>query len=122
MEFTIRGRIVPYVRMTQRSKWTDPRAVAYLDSQKSIRWQLQQQMVEHAWEMLPTQTSLGIEMDFDIGKQMHKCDWDNMVKAVQDAAQGIVFANDCWIDEAHMYRRLIDHLVEDVAILTVTTL
>lgn len=30
------GCFQPYTRMTQRSKWADPRAKAYLDSQEAL--------------------------------------------------------------------------------------
>ena len=122
MTFTIRGHIVPYVRMTQRSKWADPRARNYLDSQAAIRRQLTSQLIEQAQEMLPGQTPLMVNIDFDIGKQMHTTDCDNLIKAVIDAAQEVVYPNDCWIDEIHVTRRQIDNLIEDIAALSVIVL
>jgi Holliday junction resolvase RusA-like endonuclease len=122
MEFTIRGRIVPYVRMTQRSKWTDPRARLYLDSQAAIRWQLTSQMLTNAWHRLPEREPLVVTVAFDIGKRMHTTDCDNMAKAVIDAAQGVVYANDAWIDELHVYRQQLDNLTEDTTRMRVEVL
>jgi Holliday junction resolvase RusA-like endonuclease len=119
MEFTILGRIVPYVRMTQRSKWADPRARLYLDSQAAIRWQLTSQMLENSWTMLPQREPLVATITFCIGKRMHTTDADNICKAVIDAAQGVVYSNDCWIDELHVYRMQLDNLTEDEATLRV---
>ena len=85
MKFTIIGKIIPYVRMTQRSKYADDRARRYLQSQRSIGWQLKQQM-----------RYAGAEMRAPSG--LHRWDLDNGIKAVLDAAQGIVFADDRWID------------------------
>ena len=42
----LEGPIVPYVRMTQRSKHADPRARRYLASQQALKIQLRQQMTE----------------------------------------------------------------------------
>jgi hypothetical protein len=122
MEFRITGRIIPYVRMTQRSKHVDPDAIAYLASQDAIRWQLKQQMIDHGWEMLPESTPLLMRLHFDIGHAMHKYDRGNIEKAVEDAAQGIVFKNDAWIDDSWTVREQIDNLPEDITTLMVTVL
>ena len=105
--FTIEGRIVPYVRMTRRGKYTDPRAGEYLESQRAIRWQFKQQMSERGLAMLPPQTPLAVSIIVET-KRGHTFDTDNAAKAVLDAAQGIVFGNDLWIDWLHVERRKHD--------------
>lgn len=93
----IRGSIIPYVRMTQRSKWVDPRAQAYLASKAAIQYQLKNQMVLENLDPLPDRTPLEVSLSFQ-RPAMHKCDLDNLLKAVLDACQGIVFKDDRWVD------------------------
>jgi len=103
-EFTIEGYIVPYVRMTRRGKYVQPRAIRYLDSQDAIRWQLRAQMQEKGWSMLPGQTPLRMVATVERKSGMHKSDADNLLKALADAAQGVVFPNDLWIDSIQLSR------------------
>ena len=96
MKFIIHGRFIPYVRMTQRSKWVDPRAQRYLASKDRLAWEYRLQMNGAGlFERTPLRVSIDITM---IGG-LHRCDLDNQQKALVDAAQGIVFGNDCWVDE-----------------------
>jgi Holliday junction resolvase RusA-like endonuclease len=95
LNFTIDGQIVPYVRMTRRGKFVRPRAKRYLASKDRIGWQLKVQMQNCA--MLPERTSLRAILSFELPAP-HRCDIDNQIKAVLDAAQGIVYRDDRWID------------------------
>jgi len=122
MEFRITGRIIPYVRMTQRSKFTDPDAIAYLASQEAIRWQLKQQMAEHGWEMLPKGVPLFVSVLFAVTSRLHGDDLDNKKKAVLDAMQSLVYKNDCWVDGGDENRELVRGLREDVTTLVVRPL
>jgi Holliday junction resolvase RusA-like endonuclease len=99
MQFSISGKIKPYVRMTQRGKFVKPQAKEYLNSKSSIAWQLKAQMVKRNWEMLPKQTPLQVALFITQPKALHRADLDNIIKAVLDAAQGIVYPNDCWVDD-----------------------
>ena len=105
MRFIILGRVHPYTRMTQRGKWTSARAKAYLASQESISWQIKDQMIQNDWAMLPAQQPLAIKLSFVIPRSLHRCDLSNLAKAVEDAAQGVAFQNDCWIDRLEARRR-----------------
>jgi len=96
--FIIHGRIKPYTRMTQRSKWRDPQALEYLSSQDAIRVQLRQQMVKNDWEMLPERTPLILSAGFFFPSGWHRADCSNRLKAIEDAANGIVWKDDRWID------------------------
>lgn len=98
MKFTIAGKIKPYVRMTQRGKWVKDEAQEYLSSKSSIGLQLRRQMAECELEMLPAQTPLYVKLFIEQPNNLHRSDLDNLIKAVLDAAQGIIFHNDCWID------------------------
>lgn len=95
-EFVLPGRFKPYVRMTQRSKWVDPQAVEYLASKEHLQWQLQVQMREHGGELIPRRIPLGVLIF--ISPALHNMDLDNQEKALLDAAQGIVFEDDRWVD------------------------
>lgn len=104
MKFIITGRIKPYVRMTQRGKWFRPEAQEYLASQADVALQLRCQMVHAGWDMLPVKTPLAVSIQFQIPNDYHHMDLDNLIKAVQDAANGIVYADDRWIDSIQATR------------------
>ena len=94
--FRLLGRIKPFVRMTQRGKWVDPQAQEYLDSKARLGWQMLKQMQENEWELIPRGIPLGVAVV--IRPARHNQDLDNLVKALMDAAQGIVFEDDRWVD------------------------
>ena len=97
MRFVINGPITPYTRTTQRQKFVDKRYKRYRASQDHIRLQLQAAMQREGWEMLPERTPLWVRVWFWPAK--HNCDLDNLVKAVLDAAQRVVFKDDRWVDQ-----------------------
>lgn len=107
MTFTLTGKIKPYVRMTRRGKWVSDDAQEYLASQAAIAHQLKQQMNARGWEMLPAKTPLAVELSIATDK-VHISDLDNTLKAVLDAANKIVFADDCWIDRVKVWRYKAD--------------
>jgi len=97
-EYTFRllGRIKPYVRMTQRGKWVDAQAKEYLASKQHLAWQMPEQMQDNEWELVARGVPLGAVMV--IQPALHNCDLDNLAKAILDAARGIVFEHDRWVD------------------------
>ena len=95
------GPIVPYTRMTQRSKWTDS-AQRYLASQQALALQMRAQMAEHGWTMYPARLPLRLRVVF--GWTVHTHDLSNLLKAVEDAANKIVWADDRWIDSITVER------------------
>lgn len=114
--FTITGTIVPYVRMTQRGKFVKPEAQRYLASKDAIGHQFKQQMTANNWEILP-RTPLWVWIKQEVLAGLHRFDADNALKALMDAAQGIVFHNDCWVDEIMYSRSLGDKNMATVTIL-----
>ncbi len=98
----LEGPIVPYVRMTQRSKHADPRARRYLASQQALKIQLRQQMTEKDEHEPLTRESLEVFLAF--WWVNHRQDLDNLVKAILDAASGIVWADDRWVDHIEASR------------------
>jgi Holliday junction resolvase RusA-like endonuclease len=98
LTFRVTGRVKPYVRMTRRGKFTDPQAQEYLASKAAIGYQLKEQMAAADLKMLPAQTPLAVDISVYYKSRMHAHDLDNIIKALLDAMQGIVYQNDCWID------------------------
>ena len=103
--FTIKGKIKPYVRMTQRGKWSNPQAQEYLANQDDIRWQLARQGRP---ALLPAKTPLNVSLVFTFPGGWHNADLDNQIKAVLDAAKGIVWQDDRWIDSLYGARKAGD--------------
>jgi len=104
--FEVEGRFLPYVRMTQRGKWVKARAREYLASQDALSWELRRQMVENGWERIPKGVPLEVEVWIEQTERLHTKDFDNELKAVVDAAEGVVYENDRWIDRCFIDRRI----------------
>lgn len=119
MRFILTGRIKPYVRTTRRGKWVNPQAIEYGECIVAMGLQLKAQMARNGWHMLPPRTPLKMHATFMLSDRLHCQDVDNQFKALADCAQGIVFANDLWLDEISAARCLGD---EDVTILEVDVL
>ena len=101
------GPVVPYTRMTQGSLWTD-RSRRYLASQAALRLQMQSQMAANGWTMYPARVPLSLRVVF--GWCVHTHDLSNLVKAVEDAANKVLWADDRWIDEITATREAWDNL------------
>lgn len=93
--YEILGPIVPYVRMTQRGKYVRRNAQRYLASKASIGWQLKQQRPL----LLDGKVSVRVECRYRA-----RGDLDNILKALLDAANGILWTDDKQIDEASITR------------------
>ena len=91
--FDIRGAIVPYVRMTQRGKFINQRAIAYLNNQAGLRTQFAQQMTGEPFDKTPL--AVVIEL---WERHLHTHDLDNTEKALLDAMRGVVFVDDRYVD------------------------
>jgi len=91
--------------MTQRSKFTDPQAKEYLACKLAVGMQFKHQMHGHDLEMLPGQTPLSVTITIWEGGGFHNKDLDNQIKSLLDAAQGIVFPDDRWVDRIIAERR-----------------
>lgn len=98
MNFMIYGPFKPYTRMTQRSKYRDPQAQEYLNSQENIGWQYKQQMQERNYNSISQGTPFNVHIVIYMPTNLHCQDLDNQAKALVDAAKGIVFPNDLWMD------------------------
>ena len=106
MRYTLVGPIKPYVHRTHRGKYSD-RADAYHASQNVIRWQLKQQMRDAGVDIIPKGVPLRLRIDVTVPSSMgHRCDCTNLQKGIEDAAQGVVFENDCWVDDIRTTRSI----------------
>lgn len=104
LNFTYNRKIIPYVRMTQRGKYVKEDAIKYLASKENLAWFLKEELKGSA--TIPDKTPFEIRIMY-FAPNVFQFDIDNIVKAVLDAAQGIVFKNDCWcqcIGRAVKYR------------------
>lgn len=106
--FRVDGFIVPYVRMTRRGKYVDPRAQLYLSSKDAVTYQIQNQMALADMDMFKHKTPLFASVNFTLERALHKSDLDNQLKAVFDAMNKVVYTDDCWIDGFTVLRELGD--------------
>jgi len=104
MDFRVDTCFKPYVRMTQKGKWVKPEAQAYLSSQHEIAHAFKAIMALNEWTMIPRGTSLDVTVIIHHGHGFNNRDLDNEVKAIMDAAQGVVFEDDRWIDHLDAWR------------------
>lgn len=105
-QFIVTGKIMPAVRMTYKGKFVNVRAQEYIASQTAIGLQIKYQMARQGWDMLPPKTPLKLEVTATVPERLYTFDVDNIGKAVQDALQGIVLKNDCWIVETRFTKTL----------------
>lgn len=105
MTFEIVGRVVPMVRMTQRSKWKDPQAKRYLAWKETFGWELKVIMLQQGWEMIPYPVPLHLDIGYSLPvKRTTHFDLSNLIKAIEDAAQHIVFENDNSVESITAWR------------------
>lgn len=101
--------IKPYVRMTKRGKWVKPQAKEYLASKSNLQWKIKEQMQEHGYHMMPEQEPLyASAIVYVHTSQGHRADLDNILKAILDACNGIVYPDDRWIDSININREIGD--------------
>lgn len=96
--------VPPAVRMTQKSIFMDERAQAYLAWKESAGLVFANSMAQMGLEMAPARTPLQVHVYIGMPKLDHRCDADNQLKAILDAANKIVFKDDSWVDISHVER------------------
>jgi len=106
MYFKLETCFKPYVRMTRGGKWVRPEAQEYLSSQRNLANEFKRQMAEQGRTMVPRGVPIAIiSLAIHHVHGFNNRDLDNEVKAVLDAAQGVVFEDDRWIDEISAWRQ-----------------
>ena len=91
LRFEIPGPIVPYVRVGQE-RWTK-RARDYFASKDNIGLAIKLQMLASGAQPIPDRTAFSLKATFTL-PGLYKCDTDNLLKAVLDALQGVVYRDD----------------------------
>lgn len=98
LEFTVPGRPVPAVRMTQRSKWADPRAQKYLAYKDTVGWAAKAAGCRQQFE-----GPVCVEIDLFLhGGQFG--DVDNYAKSILDGLNRVAWDDDRQVVELHVYR------------------
>lgn len=100
------GDIYPYTRTTMRQKFVDEAYAKYTASQCAIRQIVREMMADNDLSPMPDGTPLRLGIIFTVKRRLHKRDLSNMVKAVEDALQGVLFGNDAWIDAIYAERAI----------------
>lgn len=103
-EFVIEHKVHPYTRTTQAMKFVDPRYHRYRYSQDDLRRYFANIMAVNDWPIMDRKP-IQVAMVIHLRTVDHRVDLDNQVKAVLDAAQGIVFPFDGWVDAIYARRR-----------------
>lgn len=90
--FSVSGRAIPAVRMTQRSKYT-PRAQRYLKYKNQVAWK-----ARASYKGKPTSGDVGINLNIYLhgGNQG---DVDNYFKSISDSLNKIVYVDDRQVKE-----------------------
>jgi Holliday junction resolvase RusA-like endonuclease len=87
--------------MTQGALWRDD-AQRYLASQTELKTLLQGSMAANGWEMYLRKVPLQLRVAF--GWAVHTHDLSNLLKALEDAGNKIVWQDDRWIDRIDTWR------------------
>ena len=101
--------ILPYVRMTQRTKFY-PVASRYLKNHTDLRLRMIPELErQHRSPLLnglymPDDFPFQLVMLVNFMSDKHNCDLDNLVKSVLDASAGLIFKNDRFCDGVYARR------------------
>jgi len=101
LDIDIYAEVVPYVRMTQRGKWVKPDAIRYMNSQREVK--ILMSYAKHNRDdyedwIVPEKCQFSVVVAFYV-KQAHRCDLDNLCKAILDAGQGVLYKDDRYADK-----------------------
>ena len=113
---TVNIKPMSAIRMTQRGKWVNTSAIRYLNYKRDVGYQLKEQCLK------PLEGAVRLDMTFympmpDSWSRKRKSahaglpvtakngDIDNLCKGLMDAANGIVYADDCQVTDVTMRKR-----------------
>lgn len=100
IDIDIYNEVVPYVRMTQRGKYVKPNAIRYLQAQNDLKnlFMLAKRNIGCFDYCVPEKVPFCVRLEFYTSKA-HHCDLDNLVKAILDAGQHILYKDDRYCDQ-----------------------
>lgn len=87
--FTVPGKPVPAVRMTQRSKWSNPQAKRYLAYKEQVGWLAKDAGIRQREG--PVLVTIDVFLKNRMGR---RGDIDNLAKAITDGLNGIAYQDD----------------------------
>lgn len=90
--FSVPGRAVPAVRMTQRSKYSKP-AKRYLKYKNQVAW-----TARSLYKGTPTESDVGVNLNIYL-KGGNQGDIDNYFKSITDSLNKIIYLDDRQVKE-----------------------
>lgn len=82
---------IPQPRMTQRGKYVKENAINYLKWKEEVGWEVKLRFKNQS----PWTELLKMSGKFYLTLRMYnQCDLSNLIKAIEDALQGIIYLND----------------------------
>lgn len=127
----------PYVRMTQRSMFVNKYAKLYLSSKANLRELLAfelkdkarfksvkkvkvggQRVEVNSTYVIPVKTAFTVEASvvYPKGKLKRKQDLDNILKALLDAGNELIYEDDRWCDSVNIKRLEIDNNMDVIMV------
>lgn len=115
----------PYVRMTQRSMFVNKYAKLYLSSKANLKELMAYELKDRekfksvkkmkigsleayaeSYYAIPPKTifRMGAQIIYPVGKLKRKQDVDNLLKAILDAGNELIYEDDRWCDNAYVNR------------------
>ena len=92
--FSVPGRAIPAVRMTQRSKYTR-QAKRYLAYKKQVAW-----IARSNYKKKPVSSDVGVNVNIYL-KGGNQGDIDNYFKSITDSLNKIIYIDDRQVKEMH---------------------
>lgn len=94
--------VVPYTRMTTKGRYSNPQAQKYLANQAAIRDMVVLHMREYNFmlhdedgnEMPYFPDDVKLSFTTEITRTTDRADLSNLIKALEDALQGVIYKND----------------------------
>ena len=99
--FTVPGHPIPAVRMTQKSKWVNPRAMAYLDYKRTIGM-----IAKAAAKGQKFEKAVVNMKDSFMG---NGGDVDNYIKSVLDGCNGVLWKDDRLVIDVRCRKYKVDN-------------